>query len=291
LRPQKRGECQDVLPNNVQESIDPDSTIDLSKTERFTSLPNLAFFVNSGYPYTRLADLGETAVVVPDQVTAPDIEAFLTLMGMMGDSTGYPVVHLQIVAAGGVEQVGDKDLIVLGAIPRQPLLARWAENSRLRVEGGRLRIGMTSPLERVYTVLDPNAERERERVDQLLVSQGDNLAAMIGMQSPISSRRTVVFITGSSPDKLMNVVSTFRNRDLNPFIQGDLMVATGGKVTSFRVGNEYTVGRLPFITKIRWYLGNSPLMLILFALVGVLIMALAAYWLLSRLAAARLRTP
>ena len=47
----------------------------------------------------------------------------------------------------------------------------------------------------------------------------------------------------------MTVLGTFRNRELNPLIQGDLMVATADKVTSFRVGNEYTVGRLPTITK------------------------------------------
>ena len=66
------------------------------------------------------------------------------------------------------------------------------------------------------------------------------------------------------------------------------MVATGGKVTSFRIGGEYTVGRLPIVTKVRWWLGNSPLVLILFTLIGVLIIALVAYALLSRLAAARL---
>lgn len=288
LRPVKRGECQDVLPNNVQESIDPDSTIDLSKTERFTSLPNLAFFVNSGYPFTKLADLSQTAVVIPDQLTPADVQTYLTLMGMMGDSTGFPVVRVSVVTAAGVDKVADKDLIVLGAIGRQPLIAKWGENSQLRVDGGRLRVATTSALDRVYTALDPNAKQERARVDQLLVQQGDNLATMIGMESPLSSGHTVIMITGSTPEKQLAVLNTFRNRDLNPLIQGDLMVATPGKVTSFRVGSEYTVGHLPLPTRIRWWLGNSPLILILFTLIGVLIIALVAYWLLSRIAGRRL---
>ncbi len=288
LRPVKIGECQDVLPNNVQESIDPDSTIDLSKTERFTSLPNLAFFVNSGYPYTRMADLSQTAIVLPDQLTSQDIEAYLALMGLMGDSTGFPVVNSTVVTAAGVNDMADKDLLVLGSIGHQPLIAKWVENGKLRVDGGHLRVGMTSALDRVYTVLDPNAEAERQRVDQLLISQGDNLAAMIGLQSPLNSSRSAVIITGSSPDKLLTVVNAFRNRDLNPSIQGDLMIAGAGRVTSFRIGNEYTVGHLPALTKLRWWLGNSPLILILFTLIGVLIVALVAYWLLRRLAMARL---
>jgi cellulose synthase (UDP-forming) len=148
---------------------------------------------------------------------------------------------------------------------------------------------MTTAIDRVYTVLDPNVQQERARVDQLLVSQGDNLAAMIGLQSPLNSSRSAVIITGSSPDKLLTVLGTFRNRELNPSIQGDLMIAGSGRVTSFRIGNEYSVGRLPALTKLRWWLGNSPLILILFTLIGVLIIALAAYWLLRRLAAARLR--
>jgi cellulose synthase (UDP-forming) len=48
-------------------SVDQDSLLDLSTAYHFTSLPNLAFFVNSGFPFTRLADLSETAVVSPQQ--------------------------------------------------------------------------------------------------------------------------------------------------------------------------------------------------------------------------------
>jgi hypothetical protein len=206
----------------------------------------------------------------------------------MGDSTGFPVARVSVVTADGVDQVANKDLIVLGSVSRQPLIAKWSENARLRIEDNRLRVAMTSPLDRVYTTLDPNARQERERVDQLLVQQGDNLSTMIGMESPLSSGHTVVMITGSTPEKLMTVLGTFRNRDLNPLIQGDLMVATQDKVTSFRVGGEYTVGQLPTITKIRWWFGNSPLLLILCTLVGVLIIALVAYWILSRIAGRRL---
>lgn len=271
-------------------SIDPDSTIDLSKTERFTTLPNLAFFVNSGYPFTKFADLSQTAVVVPDQLSPADVQTYLTLMGMMGDSTGFPVARVTVVGAGQVDQVANKDLIVLGSLSRQPLLAKWSDNARLRIDGGRLRVAMTSSLNRVYTALDPNARAERERIDQLLVQQGDNLATMIGMKSPLSSGHTVVMITGSTPEKQMTVLSAFRNRDLNSLIQGDLMVATNDKVTSFRVGSEYTVGHLPMLTKVRWWLGNSPLLLILFTLIGVLLIALVAYWLLSRVAARRVGT-
>ncbi len=207
---------------------------------------------------------------------------------MMGDSTGDPAVRATVVTANAVNQQSDKDLLVLGSIDHQPLISSWAQNGKLRVDGSHLRVGMTSALDRVYTALDPNTAAERERVDQLLVAQGDNLAAMIGLRSPLSASHSAVIITGSSPDKLLTVINTFRNRDLNPLIQGDLMIAGSGRVTSFRIGDEYSVGHLPALTKLRWWLGNSPLILILFTLIGVLLIALVAYWLLRRLAMRRL---
>ncbi len=90
LNPRKLEACQGVLPSNLQESIDPDSTIDLSNTERFASLPNLAFFVNSGYPFTRLADLSQTAVVIPDQLTPVERPDLPDADGHDGRFDGFP---------------------------------------------------------------------------------------------------------------------------------------------------------------------------------------------------------
>jgi len=181
---------------------------------------------------------------------------------------------------------------VLGPVARQPLLARWGGNSRLAVDGGRLRVASNSSLDRVSGALDPNAQRERERIDQLLAQQGNNLATMLEMESPLNSGRTALFVTGGSAERQMAVLSTFRNRDQNPLIQGDMMVVTpDNKVSSFRLGSQYTVGALNPLTRIRWWLGNSPLILILFTLVGVLMLALVLYWLLSRVAARRIAGP
>ncbi len=86
----KQGACKDVLIDNVKGAIDPDSTIDVSGLPHFIALPDLAVFGNSGFPFTRLADLAETAVILPDKPGAEDYSAYLTLMGRMGESTGYP---------------------------------------------------------------------------------------------------------------------------------------------------------------------------------------------------------
>ncbi len=62
-RPLRHGGDCGAVPGDLRMSVDPDSTIDLSGGIRVAALPNLASFVGSGFPFTRMADLSETAIV------------------------------------------------------------------------------------------------------------------------------------------------------------------------------------------------------------------------------------
>jgi cellulose synthase (UDP-forming) len=53
-------------------------------------LPNLSFFASSGFPYTRMADLSGTAVVLPERPNAVEISAFLELVGRLSSQVGHP---------------------------------------------------------------------------------------------------------------------------------------------------------------------------------------------------------
>src|SRR5690606_24975719 len=136
LKPYIPGYCEGQPPENIQVAIDADTTIDFSNTIRYAPLPNLSFFVNSGYPFTRMADLSETAVVLPQRPSAQEIEAYLNLMGLMGDATSYPGTRHVVVNPGQVEQVADRDLLVVGTYENQPLLGEWANDAPFRVDQG-----------------------------------------------------------------------------------------------------------------------------------------------------------
>ncbi|EPN59791.1 cellulose synthase regulator protein, partial [Pseudomonas syringae pv. actinidiae ICMP 19096] len=58
----KQGECGDIIIDNMRGSIDPESTLDFSGYDHFMAMPNLGVFKDSGFPFTRLADLSQTAV-------------------------------------------------------------------------------------------------------------------------------------------------------------------------------------------------------------------------------------
>src|SRR5690606_2834590 len=92
----KEGECHDILLDDMVGRIDPESTVDLSAYPHFMPMPNLEAFSESGFPFTRLADLAETAVVLADNPTRHDISTYLAVMGKFGESTGYPALAITV---------------------------------------------------------------------------------------------------------------------------------------------------------------------------------------------------
>ena len=96
MKPMARGDCT-AVPGDIRASIDPDSLIDISGAYRFATLPNLAAFAGSGFPFTKLADLSGTAAVLPDRPHPQELSAFLGLIGRLAAVVGHPAVG----AAGG----------------------------------------------------------------------------------------------------------------------------------------------------------------------------------------------
>ncbi|WP_224019554.1 cellulose biosynthesis cyclic di-GMP-binding regulatory protein BcsB, partial [Burkholderia vietnamiensis] len=121
-----QGKCTGRLLQNVAGAIDPGSTIDVSSFPHYIALPDLAAFANSGFPFTRMADLSDTAVVLPNEPSADVYGLYLLAMGRMGASTGYPVSGVAVTDAAGVDAFASRDLLILGAPDTQPLLSRWA---------------------------------------------------------------------------------------------------------------------------------------------------------------------
>ncbi len=129
------GECHGRLLENVVGAIDPNSTIDLSSFPHYMALPDLAAFANSGFPFTRMADLSETAVILPNDADSSDYSLYLLTMGRMGASTGYPVNGVTVGTADDVDKYANKDLLIFGAPGKQPLLQRWAKSMPFSSDG------------------------------------------------------------------------------------------------------------------------------------------------------------
>ncbi|MDT9165917.1 cellulose biosynthesis cyclic di-GMP-binding regulatory protein BcsB, partial [Escherichia coli] len=78
----------------------------------YMAMPNLAAFGNAGFPFTRMADLSDSALVMPDNASVDDVANALALLGRMGASTGYPALRTRVIQARQVDEHADQDLLV-----------------------------------------------------------------------------------------------------------------------------------------------------------------------------------
>lgn len=280
----KHGECQNMPPDNLQGAIDPESTLDFSAFPRYAALPNLAYFSNIGFPFTRMADLSETAVVMPDSPNPHELGVYLTLMGRMGEATGYPVLKHTTVTAADIDKVVDHDLLVIGSANSQTLLSKWADKLPLVQINGERRVREPD------ATWMPTYRWEEKDVQSSALSKGNlnlsgsgDLTTMMAFESPLKGARSVVLVHADKPADLQKVTDVLTNVERVGGIKGDLVVFNEKDLNHAKVSPTYYVGALPLLDKFQWFFSDHPLLVGLVVLLVCLFVAIMAYRPMRRL--------
>lgn len=285
----KQGECRDSIPDNMRAMIDPESTIDFSGFPHYVALPNLAYFANIGFPFTRFADLSETTVVMPDAPTPAEMQMYLDLMARMGEATGYPAIRHSLATAGSVDQHADNDLIIIGSHTSQPLFNRWAEYMALVDHEGERRLSSPDKfLRSTYRWEQQDVQLRPDTLGNISFSGGGTLAATIAFESPLRNGRSVVAFYGDQPDSLRAISNALMDPERVARFQGDWVIVRGDKVDHYQVSDTYYVGSLPWLLKLRWLFAQRPLLLGFLSVLLASLAAILSYRSLRRLAARRL---
>jgi hypothetical protein len=284
------GECHGRLLDNVIGSIDPNSTIDLSSFPHYMALPDLAAFANSGFPFTRMADLSETAVILPNDTDPSDFSLYLLTMGRMGASTGYPVTGVTVGHADDADKFADKDLLIFGAPGKQPLLERWAKSMPFSSNGDTRTFQLSDIVFKLedWWRGEHGVERSPARADLTLVSSSGD-ALLTGFESPLKKDRSAVALVSAAGQSDADLSSALLDADVLPKIQGAMAVIHGRDVTITSNGEAYYVGHLSPQEYLRWALSSHPLLLLLGGVIAALIIAGLFYRTLRSIAARRLK--
>ncbi len=279
----RRGLCQDLPPDNLLAAIDSESTVDFSGFPHYAAMPNLAHFANLGFPFTRMADLAETAVVLPERPGTQELAAYLTVMALMGESTGYPVLRHEIVTAGGVEQMADRDLLVIGSAGDQDLLSRWAEQLPLANSGSERRL---REVVRSWRPVYRWEERDIDMIDtppaSFNLAGAGSIAVLMGIESPLKSGRSVVFLYADRPEDLPKLSHALSDPERWPQIRGDFTLVDDKFIETAKVTPTYYIGSLSADRKFRWFLQDQPWLVGLVGILAVLLLAALGYWALRR---------
>jgi len=289
MRPLARGDCV-AVPGDVRAAIDPESVVDISGAYRYARLPSLGFFASGGFPFTRLADLSGTAAVLPERPNAIETGAFLDLIGQIAAMVGQPATGLQVVTPAGVNAVAGRDLLAMGAFGRLASFGNLLREGTVRVEGARLSLALPDLLQDFRALfLDAPSSDERTRASVALADAGDGMAVLLGVESPLQAGKSVVVVSGATPAAMAAMVEALRDPGLQPRIQGDISILSGGRMQSFRTNASYGVGDLPPWLMAQVWLGNQPYRLLIVMLAASFLIGLPLYWILRRRVANRLR--
>ncbi|MGG5889720.1 UDP-forming cellulose synthase catalytic subunit [Falsiroseomonas sp. HC035] len=287
MRPLARGDCV-AVPGEIRAAIEPTSTIDITGAWRHARLPSLGFFASSGFPFTRMADLSSTALVLPEQPNTVETGAFLDLVGALALKVGLPATGLQVAFPNGLSAMANRDLILLGTLGRQPAATALLRDSPVQVTAERLTLGASDRLSEIRALFLGEGE-ERQRAAAALTELGESVAVIVGTQSPLQSGRSVVAVLGATPLALANAVATLRDPATAGQVQGDLSVLNGSRISAFRTGRGYAVGDPPWWLVPYLWIDEDPYAVIALMLAAALLLGLPTAWMLRRRSAMRLR--
>lgn len=284
----KEGECRNMPPDNLQGAIDPESTLDFSGFPHYVALPNLAYFSNIGFPFTRMADLSETAVVLPESPNPDELGLYLTLMGKMGEATAYPALRHAIVSASDVEKMSAKDLIVIGSGKNQSLMTKWADRLPMVQNNGERLVREPDAIWRpTYRWEQQDIQETPLPKSSLTLTGIGSLAAVMAFESPMQSARSVVFLYADKAADLRKISDVLTDPERVSLIQGDFAIVDDKSVNHAKVGQTYYLGSLPSLSKLRWFFSDQPLLLGLLGILICVLMASIIYRKLRRIKAKR----
>jgi len=289
----KKGGCQDTTPINMQAAIMRDTYLDLRGYPHYAALPNLELFANAGFPFTRMADLGETTVVLPPTPTEQEIETFVTLMGHFGRQTGFPALRVTVAGPDALKNGADTDFLIIGTGDDQPGFEKLQNNLPVALRSGQVQVrdtqGFFAPLHgRQWWKLESNEHTESGD----LTAAGTPDAVIEGIQSPFKSGtdRSVVAIHLRDNTTFEPFITTLMDVQQASDIGGSVAVLHGAHFQSFRIGSAvYHVGTLPWWTRLTlWFMEVPWLAAVVIIVLAFLIAIWTRQWLRGR-ARARLR--
>ncbi|MGF6708742.1 cellulose biosynthesis cyclic di-GMP-binding regulatory protein BcsB [Pseudomonas frederiksbergensis] len=283
----QRDHCQTTLPASNQAAVDEASTIDLSGYHHFIAMPDLKAFARSGFPFTRMADLSETLVMVPAQGSAVQISTLLETLAAISARSGTPALGLQLSADWSMAARTDADLLVLGGlgagiggIANTNLMLNqlhdWLlEPSSQALNGSSARAGQLNDIR----------NRPAHRVE---VSAQAPIAAFAGLKSPFHEQRSIVALLAQDDAGYQLLRDTLADGGKMDTVAGSVALLRSSGVESSQVGEQYFVGHLPWWLLLWFQLSKHPVLLAVTVVLIVLLIAFVLWRSLSWVARRRL---
>lgn len=262
--------CQRTAAAPQQVGIDESSTIDFQGYPHYLAMPALDTFATAGFPFSRLADLSQTLVVMPDAPSAIELTTLFDTLGRIGAQTGYPGVAMQLINDWNAAETIDADILAFDSLPEslehsEPALALGPEAySRLQLAS------------------------DAGSGDEVTVTAHGPLAAILETQSPFFEQRSIVALLAPRPADQRLLNGTLKDPTGIAGIHGSVAIVRDSGITSHTTGERYFVGELPWLTWLWYHLSSRPWLITGITVLTVLLIAVLLRLTLNRLGSRRL---
>lgn len=252
-----------------EENILKASSVDLAGMPHFVEMPRLDLFENSGFPFTKFADLSDTAVIISDNASAQQLSLYLSALGFLGAQTGYPAIHMTVLHPSEASDASDKDLIVFNS----PQSASSSPSPVMSQTGFEQGATVLSSVHNNWIDLPWSQQtKEKRRAEQFLSVDPQPAGSISESASPLNRRRTAVRIDVSDPSKLSAMESVFGGKRSVARVYGSISFLQAGQFHSFVLKSKaYSIGELRWDERVRLWLENHystmPFLLVIVALV------------------------
>jgi cellulose synthase operon protein B len=264
-------------------SIDPGSTIDFSNLPHYTRMPNLTAFANGGYPFSIMADLSDTAVVLPAKPTPLEIRSYLNIMGLFGQWTGLPAMRATLMTSDQPADIGSKHWIALGTSERLGWLDASSMNLPMVLNNTERSMGLPPALRWLKGIWQDESELNPGEQARVLVQTSGSLGAIMGFESHLQNGKAGLVITGTDQDSFERAVAALSSYSDVAKISGSVSLIRGNDIQSYSLGKTYISGSLPWWLRLRIAFSEYPaLIAVAGALAGVILAILAFGWLSGR---------
>jgi cellulose synthase operon protein B len=285
------GMCQSSQPSKQYAVIQADSTIDFSGFPHYIEMPNLRAFANSGFPFTRMADLSETVAIVPKNAPIEALQTFINVMGVIGSESGYPAIRVELIDTWAEEQLKDKDILSIGVVPELQEAASDKNEVNLVLQAGERLIRLPVKNEQeanLNWVLD--VEDVQVVSDVISVRSEGAFAAITGSESPFTQNRSLVSLLAANSADFSLIDEALLDSGKIAHMFGSVVTLRNNEVASFNVGDHYFVGELPIWQLIWYHFSNRPVLLAFISAFLVVIITIVLWRLLRTVARKRLET-
>jgi cellulose synthase (UDP-forming) len=271
----------DFVPANRDAATSPvlsgeilcNSSLDLHGLALWTRMPNLGLFADAGFPFTQVADLSQTVVVLPTAPSDKEIALYLHLMSRFGSQTGYPSLRVTVTGPDSVITEG-RDYLILGTIADQPAFSSLAQLLPATLDDAGVHVkpaqGLSADIASIPTISSRWWSKLLGRTEPASLSpnEGGPPDAMVGeTESPASPDRSIVTIVLRQSAAADEFAGTLQDPTLSSDMSRSLSLLRNSAFKSYasNVGT-YHVGDISWYATMRIYLTQYFLLLLFLVL-------------------------